>query len=769
MPFQDALCRVADPQASCAFIPMVFLPSFVLLAFPLTLLPPAAAFILWSGISLILVFLALRPFLRSFPEPERWQILALMLLSYPTFTNLFWGQVNAWLLLGLACFQAHQETGEDLRSGLWLGWLLLKPQMLILLLPGLALAGQWRTLAGFGISAGLIFLVSLILGGFQGLEGWWGWIRGFSSPSPAVAPAVVGAETMMNWRAIGVWLQGTMLAPLLWDRDRPRYGPYRFPGPHRLAAGQKAGEERSARLLVEHPLCYFRRLMACSSPHRHEPDAFPPERPAGGGPSPPASAALEPPSGEPAFPGYPPGCAPGPVARGRGGQLPGRADIYDPSSRPVWMGNSTVPFRWETSMKTSIPWGRWAFLFLLCLIIGWEAILAGYKLSEFPYHAVDFFQHDFLARFLQRGGSFTDPSWPAQIGSTLGLRLPPSLERTAPLLLYQPIVLPLFLVLALFPMHVAYAIWLAISLMLIGWTGWRIARTLGVSPAPVLFALGMWPAVWHVLLLGNMDIFAWALMNAGWLSFLQGRPRWGGFWIGWAAALKGFPLFAVVPWLRNSGRSVVEGFIAGILTSVLWGTLWVGPEGWAFLLSHLPDYGRALEMFMPGNNSLLAWLWALGGSPVPHEKGILLHGLLYPGIVIPIRPLYILGALLLLLTAWILTRHSSPQFLLVQSGFWLSVGLLVWPVSWINYHIYMFLPVIYLIRLRKFVSIKTKILLMLSITFLTVSISYGVLVTGTAPYMSLPLLMFPIRLVLFIMFSISYFDIKYRRIDGSQK
>jgi len=250
MPFQDALCRAADPQASCAFIPMVFLPSFVLLAFPLTLLPPAAAFILWSGISLILVFLALRPFLLSFPEPERWQILALMLLSYPTFTNLFWGQVNAWLLLGLACFQAHQETGEDLRSGLWLGWLLLKPQMLILLLPGLALAGQWRTLAGFGISAGLIFLVSLILGGFQGLEGWWGWIRGFSSPSPAVAPAVVGAETMMNWRAIGVWLQGTMPAPLLWTGIGLAMALTAFPVLIAWRRAKKAGEERSARLLV---------------------------------------------------------------------------------------------------------------------------------------------------------------------------------------------------------------------------------------------------------------------------------------------------------------------------------------------------------------------------------------------------------------------------------------------------------------------------------------------------------------------------------------
>jgi hypothetical protein len=77
-------------------------------------------------------------------------------------------------------------------------------------------------------------------------------------------------------------------------------------------------------------------------------------------------------------------------------------------------------------------WERWIFRLLLSVLIGWEAILAGYKLSLFPYQAVDFFQHDFLARFLQQGGRFTDPSWPMQIGSALGLRLPPGLERTAP-------------------------------------------------------------------------------------------------------------------------------------------------------------------------------------------------------------------------------------------------------------------------------------------------------------------------------------------------
>lgn len=179
-PFQQALCRMADPQAPCVFIPMVFLPAFVLPILPFTFLPPAAAFALWSGMSFLLVFLALRPFLRPFPPAERRRLLAIMVLSYPAFMNLLWGQVNAWLLLSVARFQIHREARADFRSGLWLGGLLLKPQTLILLLPGLALAGQWTALAGFGISAGFIVVLSLALSGPQGLWGWWEWIRGFA-------------------------------------------------------------------------------------------------------------------------------------------------------------------------------------------------------------------------------------------------------------------------------------------------------------------------------------------------------------------------------------------------------------------------------------------------------------------------------------------------------------------------------------------------------------------------------------------------------------
>jgi len=397
-------------------------------------------------------------------------------------------------------------------------------------------------------------------------------------------------------------------------------------------------------------------------------------------------------------------------------------------------------------------WERWFFRLLLSILIGWEVVGTGYMLSQFPYHAVDFFQHDFLARFLQRGGRFTDPSWPMQIGSDLGLRLPPSLERTAPLLLYQPIVLPLFRALALFPMPIAYAIWLAMSLLLIGWTGWRIARALRTPPLPVLFALGLWPAMWRVLLLGNVDIMAWALMNLGLVALLEGRPRWGGFWLSWAVALKGFPIFAAVPWLRRGGRPVAEGLAAGLLLSGLWGTLWVGPEGWIFLFRHLPDYEKAAEMFMPINYSLLAMLWALVGPPVLDGEGTQFHGLLYPQLIFPPQLLYIPAALLLLLLtgAWIRQQHCLPP--LIECGIWLSLGLFLWPVSWINYHIYLFMPMVALaFRKDQLHPLTHRMLGVLIIPF-TIAHSYNILAAISGPYMGASLLLSFMRLLLIGLF-----------------
>ncbi len=401
-------------------------------------------------------------------------------------------------------------------------------------------------------------------------------------------------------------------------------------------------------------------------------------------------------------------------------------------------------------LRSFWPWYERLFLLLLVVLIGWEAILAAHKLSQFPYTAVDFFQHDFLARFVNQGGSITQPDWPERMGAALGLHLPPSLERTAPYLLYLPIVLPIFQALALLPMSLAYALWLIANLCWISWVGAQAARALHRPMAPILFALALWPAMWHVLLLGNIDTLVWGFVNVGWIAFLNQWERWGGFWIGLAALMKGFPLFAALPWLVRKPFRTLQGLILGILVGGVWGALWAGIDGWRFLIQHLSDYRNALPVFMMANNSLLAMLWALMGPPIQTERGVIYHGLL--AFRLPESSLYAMhlaASLLLVAVASIRIRPYRRSSPIIESGAWLCLGLLVWPVSWINYHIYLFMPLAALFTRRDQLSTFTRVVLQILVLPFTAALSYGFLTAITAPWMLVSIFLGSARIFLF--------------------
>ena len=55
-------------------------------------------------------------------------------------------------------------------SGIWLGGLLLKPQLLIIIIPILIIQKNWKVLMGFFASSGVIIGSSLILSGTKGMR-----------------------------------------------------------------------------------------------------------------------------------------------------------------------------------------------------------------------------------------------------------------------------------------------------------------------------------------------------------------------------------------------------------------------------------------------------------------------------------------------------------------------------------------------------------------------------------------------------------------------
>jgi hypothetical protein len=250
--YQLQVCQAyaADP-GRCATAPTFYLPAFVLLFLPLSLLPPVPGFILWTVLNLLVLGFYLWRFMRAVGLGDRGTLLAMALLSGPVFANWFFGQASLWLLICLGEFLLAGTCGKDLypswptsfartgetswrrtarkllarfgsflgsivggkefRAGLWLGGLLLKPQILILLLPGLLIGRRFKVLAGFALAAAVVLALSLLLAGPQGLLEYGKLLLNASGDMATTNPWV-----MMNWRSLATNLEVLLPSRFAW-------------------------------------------------------------------------------------------------------------------------------------------------------------------------------------------------------------------------------------------------------------------------------------------------------------------------------------------------------------------------------------------------------------------------------------------------------------------------------------------------------------------------------------------------------------------------
>ncbi len=175
-----------------------FPPAFALPFQALATIKAEYAFMLWSLLNLVAVFLYLRFFLRTTTQqPVAIKTIVLLLLSYAMFHNLFWGQVNIWLLICFGEYIRMEKAEKNIKGGLWLAGILIKPQALILIIPIFIFKRKWKQVIGFSLGFIFIFCLSYILAGWSGLqkmiEVWLGFASGIATNAP---------EHMVNWRAI---------------------------------------------------------------------------------------------------------------------------------------------------------------------------------------------------------------------------------------------------------------------------------------------------------------------------------------------------------------------------------------------------------------------------------------------------------------------------------------------------------------------------------------------------------------------------------------
>ena len=190
---------------------LVFLnPPFVVVPFALVaMLPMSAAYLVWATVNVILLAIVcylLVEMLADAGHRAQYAVLVLAVLFLPVIVTLMQGQLSFLLMIGLLMSWRAFQAGKELESGLWLGLLLVKPQLA--LVPALVMLWQrqWRALAGLTLAGAVSLAISLFLVGWSGLKGW---ARGMAVASGWGDMYGIHPQRTYTWRGILHRLLGT--------------------------------------------------------------------------------------------------------------------------------------------------------------------------------------------------------------------------------------------------------------------------------------------------------------------------------------------------------------------------------------------------------------------------------------------------------------------------------------------------------------------------------------------------------------------------------
>ena len=190
------------PQANNAsFNPfaIMYLPFFLVPFQILSTIHLPHSFILWTIINLIGLILYMRFFTKQVSGHSlSIRLILLIMLSMPVFVNLMLGQIN--ILLGICAGEFLRAVLSDkpIKAGLWLGGWLLKPQLLILIIPFLLIQRSIKVLSGFTLSAITVLGISYAMIHMEGFRSLINILFEASEGGVASSPQV-----MMNWRMLG--------------------------------------------------------------------------------------------------------------------------------------------------------------------------------------------------------------------------------------------------------------------------------------------------------------------------------------------------------------------------------------------------------------------------------------------------------------------------------------------------------------------------------------------------------------------------------------
>jgi len=176
-----------------------YLPIFVMPFSVLSLIKLTPSYLIWLLINCIGFILYLRFFIKKLEGvTPPFRISLMIMLSLPVFINLYEGQVNFWLGICAGEFMRAFISENDYKAGIWLGGWLLKPQVLLLIIPFLLIKRSIKTLSGFALSTIIALAISF---GLIGKDGVLNLIMIIADS--AGGGATSNTFAMMNWRMLG--------------------------------------------------------------------------------------------------------------------------------------------------------------------------------------------------------------------------------------------------------------------------------------------------------------------------------------------------------------------------------------------------------------------------------------------------------------------------------------------------------------------------------------------------------------------------------------
>jgi hypothetical protein len=195
------------------FNPPVFIFPFVVLSH----LPFMTAYWVWIFLTLIALFwgVILLTASSKLKYPESWLLGAAALAFEPTYRNLHYGNISAFVLLLSALFFRDLLAGKDQRAGIWLALLMVKPELFLLSAFIVSIKRKWKFLKSY-LGTGLVLLVlSVAIVGVEGLGDYikmnWEAARSYTEVQTETQ-----LSNMISFRAFFVrFLNGTTITEIL--------------------------------------------------------------------------------------------------------------------------------------------------------------------------------------------------------------------------------------------------------------------------------------------------------------------------------------------------------------------------------------------------------------------------------------------------------------------------------------------------------------------------------------------------------------------------